>query len=312
MRSFFVSATAIAVVAALGAAALAQPGVAPVRKSITVNGLNLSYLQWGSDDAPPMLLFPGAGAVSAGWEGVAPAFAKHYRVISFDMRGQGFSDWDPNKQYNVMTHVADMKEAVHQLGLKNIILLGHSQGGNEAVVYAAEDAENVIALIAEDGGYMLPGSTHADRRARDALAGIPPRPASKTEFATWDEVIASLMFLPPEVRKLEAENLFRKTDDGHYVARADPSLTAIEEADSMMQPGATAPFAKRVKCPTMVIRGMNDDAFVMEATLTLASLIQDTRLIVLVPGAGHGLHEMKPAEFIAAVQGFLELVEPAQ
>jgi pimeloyl-ACP methyl ester carboxylesterase len=290
---------------------MAQQGVAPVRKSIKVNGLNLSYLQWGSEDAPPMLLFPGSGAVSAGWESVAPAFAKHYRVISFDMRGQGFSDWDPNKQYNVMTHVADMKEAVHQLGLKNIIVMGHSMGGNEAVVYAAEDAANVIALIAEDGGYMLPGSTHADRRAQDAKAGIPQRPAPKTEFATWDEVLASMIYAPPGTRELEAENRFRKTDDGRYVARMDPSVIATEEADSMMQPGATAPFAKRVTCPAMVIRGMDDNSFVMGGALALASLIQDMRLIVLVPGSGHGLHEMKPAEFVAAVEGFLNLVEPA-
>jgi pimeloyl-ACP methyl ester carboxylesterase len=297
----------LALAAMLSVAAYGQ-GVAPARKSLKVNGLNLSYLEWGSPKAQPMLLFTGAGSVGASWDPVAPELAKLYHVFAFDRLGQGYSDWDPNKQYSVMNHVANVKEATRQLGLEHIIVIGHSQGGNEAVVFTAENADHVAALIAEDGGFMLAGSTHAAMKGGDPKTGAPPRTPPPSEFATWDEVAAA----NKGKSQLELDARFKKAENGHYVSRSDPAAGALMEADSMMQPGATGPFAQRVKCPAMVIRGGDDKAFALENAQTLTSLIADTRMMVVVPGAGHGLHSMKPAEFTAAVKGFLTLIPSAK
>jgi esterase len=211
-----------------------------------------------------------------------------------------------------LSHVSDLKEAVRQLGLKNIIVIGHSQGGNEAVTYAAEDQDRVSALIAEDGGYLLPGSTRAARRQAEANAGTASPRGPRNEFDTWKEVLASIITKDPSFKAIEAENRFKKTAEGKFIGRSDPSAGPIGEADSMMQPGAAEPYATRVKCPTMVIRGANDTSSPMEGALTLASLMPDTRLVVIVPDGPHGLHREKPAEFLAAVHGFLSLLTPAK
>ena len=79
----------------------------------------------------------------------------------------------------------------------------------------------------------------------------------------------------------------------------------------MMQRGATGPYARRVKCPAMVMRGGNDTAFTMPAADMLTSLIPNVRMEVVVPGAGHGLHRDQGVEFIALVRAFLSLI-PAQ
>ena len=202
-------------IAAVFCASLAaQPGA--TRKTARVNGLNISYLQWGPDGAPPMLLIPGAGTTAISWSMVAPAFAKEFRVISVDRPGLGFSDWDPEKHYSVTTNVACYKELARILGLKNIVVVGHSQGGNEAVVFAAENADNVVALVAEDGGYMSPDvKTNPERRAEDAKKGAPSTPPSLgTEPITWEQALAETPWwatsqMTPEERQAATEASFK-------------------------------------------------------------------------------------------------------
>jgi pimeloyl-ACP methyl ester carboxylesterase len=303
-------------VAVLCASLAAQPGA--TRKTARVNGLNISYLQWGADGAPPMLLIPGAGTTAISWSSVAPAFAKDFRVISIDRPGLGFSDWDPEKHYSVATNVACYKELARILGLKNIVVVGHSQGGNEAVVFAAENADNVVALVAEDGGYMSPDvMTNPERRAEDAQRGIPATPPPPgTEPITWEQALAEAPWwapgqMTPEERQAATEARFKPTGDGRFILRDDPNWMPVSEADSMMQRGATAPYARRVKCPTMVMRGGNDTAFTMAAADMLTSLIPNVRMEAVVPGAGHGLQRDRRAEFIALVRAFLSVI-PAQ
>ncbi len=299
------------VAATLCASLAAQSGA--TRKTARVNGLNISYLQWGADGAPPMLLIPGATTTAISWSSVAPTFAKDFRVISIDRPGLGLSDWDPEKHYSVASNVKCYKELVRILDLKNIVVIGHSQGGNEAVVFAAENADNVVALVAEDGGYMSPDVlTNPERRAEDAKRGTPATPHLGTEPITWEQALAAEPGqMTAEERQAMTEARFKPAGDGRFILRDDPSWMPISEGDSMMQRGATGPYARRVQCPTMVIRGGNDTAFTMAAADMLTALVPNVRMEVVVPGAGHGLHSDRRAEFIALVRAFLSVL-PAQ
>ena len=280
------------------------------RRSIRVNGVNLSYLHWGREEAQPVLLIAGAGTVSAAWELVGPGLADRYSVYAFDVRGRGYSDWDPKHEYSVMTNVNDLKQAVKQLGLKNIIVLGHSQGGNEAVTYASGDA-NVAALIAAGGGIMLDGDTapaEARNRQRSATAAAAAEDGvlqlgGSARLAAGD--------IPGVLADGSRESV--QEDRGRQVCSSQRSgYGSLIGSGPMMQPGATEELAKRVVCPTMIIRGANDTSFKAPNADKLASLIKDMRLVRIVSGAPHGVFREKPAEFLAAVNGFLLFVAPAK
>ena len=53
--------------------------------SVHANGIDIHYSQQG--EGPDLLLIMGLGAHSGAWVLNAPAFAKHYRVTTFDNRG---------------------------------------------------------------------------------------------------------------------------------------------------------------------------------------------------------------------------------
>jgi hypothetical protein len=96
----------------------------PARASVQVNGRRISYLEWGAAHQPAMVLLHGGNSAAADWEMVAAAFADRFRVIAPDLRGRGFSDWDPSQDYTVGATMADVEALRAQLGLDHLVLAG--------------------------------------------------------------------------------------------------------------------------------------------------------------------------------------------
>ena len=139
-------------------------------------GIRLAYRAWGAPGAPPLVLLHGLGEGSADWDGVAPAFAAHYRVYALDLRGHGRSDWPG--AYSVELMSADVLGFLDALGLDRVDLIGHSMGGLAACLLAQERPGRVRALILEDIGAIEPRT-----------AAAPARPAGELAF-DWDMVLA--------------------------------------------------------------------------------------------------------------------------
>src|SRR6266576_4545690 len=72
---------------------------APADRFVTVNGLRIHYLDWGSPDKPPFIMLHGIGRIAHTFDHLAPRFAGNYHVLAVDMRGHGDSDWDPKSAY---------------------------------------------------------------------------------------------------------------------------------------------------------------------------------------------------------------------
>jgi 3-oxoadipate enol-lactonase len=139
-------------------------------------GVRLACRAWGTSDAPPLVLLHGLGEGGADWDGVAAAFARHYRVYAPDLRGHGLSDWPGD--YSVELMRADVLGFLDALDLNQVDLIGHSMGGLVACLLAQEQPERVRALILEDIGTIRP-------RPSAALA----RPAAELAY-DWAMVLA--------------------------------------------------------------------------------------------------------------------------
>src|SRR5579872_6141032 len=103
---------------------------------ITLNGLRIHYLDWGSPDKPPFIMLHGIGRVAHSFDHIAPRFRASYHVIAMDMRGHGDSDWSPEGAYLVEDYVRDLEAFIAQLDLHGVTLLGNSTGGRVVQVYA--------------------------------------------------------------------------------------------------------------------------------------------------------------------------------
>src|SRR5262245_7820923 len=128
-----------------------EPPVAPIPLEnewvnlLQVNGLKLLCRQWGEVTAPAIMLLHGLRVFSATWRGLAAALSQRYRLIAFDQRGRGESDWDPACNYYTDAYLADLECVADQLGLHRFALLGHSMGGTTAYAYADRHADRLTA-----------------------------------------------------------------------------------------------------------------------------------------------------------------------
>jgi len=100
----------------------------PTDRFVTVNGLRLHYLEWGTANRPSMILLHGIARHAHTFDHIAPDFARDHHVLAVDMRGHGDSDWSPAGAYLVEDYVKDIEELVRQLGLRRVTLLGNSTG----------------------------------------------------------------------------------------------------------------------------------------------------------------------------------------
>jgi len=95
----------------------------------------------------PLLLLHGNGGSISSFKDQIPAFAEHYRVIVVDTRGQGKSIDTTSERFSYDQFAEDMKVLLDSLNLKQVNVLGWSDGGNIALILAMRYPEYVKKLI---------------------------------------------------------------------------------------------------------------------------------------------------------------------
>ena len=74
--------------------------VQPTSKTVTANGINIHYLDWGTEGKPPMVLLHGLRGHARVWEDVAESLCGDFHVYSVDQRGRGDTDHAPGGDYS--------------------------------------------------------------------------------------------------------------------------------------------------------------------------------------------------------------------
>jgi len=267
---------------------------------ITSDGLRLRYVEWGAHSAPPIVALHGLRSFAYTWEPVALALAGRFRIISLDQRGRGESDWDPERRYDASAYVRDLEVLADRLDLAPFLILGHSMGGTNALVYASRHPERLAGLAIEDMG---PGaSVSADRIRRELLA-------TPSEFRDWASAAAFWRSQRPNISEaaLEARLRYsmRPRGDGRVVWRHDAEGIAQARlqatADQLVD---LWPHVEALKVPTLLLRGARSDFL---SARTAAEMSRRNPHIVWqdVAGASHYVHDDNPDGFEAALDAFL-------
>jgi pimeloyl-ACP methyl ester carboxylesterase len=144
----------------IGAAAVApRPAHAAAHRAVQVraeDGTALYHRDWGEG---PAILFAASWACSGEmWAYQVAHFADAgFRCISFDRRGHGRSDV-PAGGYDMDVFADDIAAVIDQLELKDVVLVGHSQGGAEVVRYLGRHGTGRVrkaVLMAPAGPCLL-------------------------------------------------------------------------------------------------------------------------------------------------------------
>ncbi|GAC1623332.1 MAG: alpha/beta fold hydrolase [Bradyrhizobium sp.] len=251
-----------------------------VMPKIDRDGVKIHYEVHG--DGPPLLLTHGYSSTSAMWRGQIEALSKHHKLILWDMRGHGQSDYpgDPLAYSEALT-VADMAALLDAVGAGHAIVGGLSLGGYMSLAFYRAHPDRVRALLIIDTG---PGFRKDD--AREAWN----RRARETAERFEREGLAVLQSLSPERSGVSHR-------DAGGLARAARGMLTQRDA-------RVIEALPDIKVPALVVFGADDAPF-LAASDYMAAKIPGAKKVV-IPAAGHAVNIDQPEAFIAAVLPFLD------
>ena len=114
---------------------------------VELNGVVHHYIEAGPANGEPLLLVHGWDCSAYWWHHIlAPLAQAGYRVIAYDLKGHGFSDIDPRRDYTVAGFSADLAALADALELPAQHVAAFSLGAFVALHYAAARPEQVRSL----------------------------------------------------------------------------------------------------------------------------------------------------------------------
>lgn len=125
----------------------------------TINGVELHYDLEGS--GPTIALTHGIGSSGRDWAPIVPALAEKYQVLTWDVRGFGRSEKNPNAEYSLRQFAADLAGLLDHIGVAKAYIGGTSMGGTITQRFILDYPEKTAAAI------IMSTSSQVNERARD-------------------------------------------------------------------------------------------------------------------------------------------------
>lgn len=267
----------------------------PADRFVTVNGLRIHYLDWGSEEKPPLIMLHGIGRVAHTFDHIAPHFVPNYHVMAVDMRGHGDSDWDRKGAYLVEDYTKDIEGMAGQLRLRNITIWGNSTGGRVAQVFAGLHPELVSAVISEDVGPERPTQV-AESVTRQLKREDEKGWASEEELLT--QLKSSNSRTPEDILQAYAHYGSKRRADGRVIWKRDPAI------GNGFVPTELWRFVRQIKSPIIYVVG-GRSTIVPAATQEELKKALPQAQIVTIPEVGHYPSEENTRAYLAIVDKFL-------
>lgn len=129
------------------------------------NGVTLHYQQVGK--GPDLVMIHGLTGNLAVWHlKIVPMLWDHFRILTYDLRGHGYSDVPP-AGYSADDMAVDLDGLLEALDIEHASLVGHSYGADIALYYALRYPDKVGQVAALEAA--LPAMIH--ERSRDDWEG---------------------------------------------------------------------------------------------------------------------------------------------
>lgn len=212
------------------------------------------------------------------WDEQANYFARYYRVVRVDLAGHGESG-KGRKDYTMAAFGADVAAVVEQLGLKQVVLVGHSMGGPVSAEAEKRLGRRVLGVVGVDTfhtGFPIP------KNDKEAAAFVKP---FEDDFKGHGEKFMRSMFTPQSDPALINRI-------GGMVLGTDKTMAvnALRNILVWYRNDAASSFARLGER----LRNINADPLGNGRPLH--------RSVVLVAGVGHFVPQEKPEEFNRALQ----------
>ncbi len=261
---------------------------------------------------PILVLHGGAGFLTHDY--LRPHFdqlAKDNRIIYYDQRGIGKSGGELSpEQINIQTYLEDIETIRRTLGVRKIILLGHSWGSFLALHYAMvypdcvdkliltssmpASSEDLYPFFAELSKRLSPYKEILDAiESTDAFKSGDPGIVAKKQSL----VFQTYMYLPKDIEKV---NLWISQEAN----QKGQKVWDIFRETIFMKPFNFYAQLKEISCPTLIIHGA-DDVIPIESAEKIHNSIPNSRLVI-IKECGHFPFVEQPGQHFDSINEFLQ------
>lgn len=167
-----------------------NPQATVIDRRVAVSAdVKLHVREWKTGNASQVIvLLAGLGGTAHGFDSLAPALARHARVLAVTRRGYGQSDKpapSATNRYDTPTLVADLIALFDALGIDRALLAGHSIAGNELTLFAGRHPRRVRGLVYLDTSYNYRDTLpwEGEMPNNPALGEPEPTPADRASMA---------------------------------------------------------------------------------------------------------------------------------
>ena len=236
-----------------------------------VMDVDLNYQRYGNGKQSIVLLH-GWGQNIDMMKPIGDRFKNDFDIIIFDLPGFGNSD-EPSKFWSCYDYVHAIHEALDNLNVSNPIIVGHSFGGKLGLLYASiYDVKKLVCLASPF--------------------------CREVQKVTMKSKILKTMKKVPIINKLEnfAKRHMGSTDYRNASGVMRDILVGHVNLDITED-------VKKIKCPTLLIWGTNDEAVSIERGYQLEKLIGDAGLVEY-PGCTHYAYLERLGQTINVLRSF--------
>ncbi len=237
------------------------------------------------------------------WGKTFEALAARHRLIRYDERGNGLSDWDV-PEISQAAFVRDLETVVETLDLHRFPLIGMSQGCAVSIDYAVRHPTRVSALILIGGyaaGWRI-GATPEERERREAVMTL-TRLGWGSSTPSYRHIF-SQTFMPDGTAADLAwfDEFQRQTTSAENAVRFEDAFGDIDLRHLLAQ----------VQVPTLVLHARDDQRIRLDQGRELAMSIPGARFVTL-ESRNHILlgHELAWPVSMSEIARFLDEVGTA-
>jgi pimeloyl-ACP methyl ester carboxylesterase len=273
----------------------------PADRFVSVDGLNIRYQTWGTPapGKPTALLLHGFANSLQSFRLLAPLLTDRYYVVAYDMPGFGLSDKPAPFDYKNAHQAEIASDLITALGLKNVVVGGHSLGGAIALRVALESPA-VIGLVVMNPGIITSGVPAVAKYLVFPFPRLQARIFGDPEFRS--DFLRRSFINPAIVTDDVVRDLGRTARTEGYLSGMTSMMGQYSEPDEV-------PMLPRLRVPSLIVWGQQDRNKTMSEFEELKAKLP-LNTAVLVATSGHYVQEEAPAEAAAAMNAFVDRVAP--
>jgi sigma-B regulation protein RsbQ len=251
----------------------------------------------GVPEGRPILFAHGFGCDQGMWRFVAPDFEVDHRVVLFDQVGSGNSDlsaYDPEKYGSLRGYATDVVEICRELGLTDVVFVGHSVSAMIGVLAAQEAPElfGALVMIGPSPRYVDDGDYRGGFSRADIVGMLD---SLESNHLGWSAQMAPVIMGNPDRPELgqELTSSFCRTDP--EIARRFARVTFL--SDNRRDLAA-------VTVPTLVLQ-CSDDVIAPEFVGRYVHESIPGSTFTQLSATGHCPNLSAPEETTSAIRAFL-------